>query len=732
MPSFSRFDGRYGAVSGAILVLWIVGAFVFVPRIIGDAYAGDSLQIFNAALSGRDVHPLAFYQGLWLRIAWLGLGGLAVGAIVLWAAIRRWARIREGARRLVRADPTASIRDALWLGVAAGLVAGYAQGTIHYGRSLFGFGANLPSVDAIWLAGIPGALSGAILAAAIVLLLGYGDGLRVRSNRPVSFRIVALVLSAFALYSALVPIPRVHTLAKLALATGAGVQISALLTARWVGVRRWLRPVTLVLAAMGIGLGAGLPTTRWVQESLVLARTPRAAPGAPNVLLIILDTVRAKSMSLYGYQRPTTPEIDDFARRGVVFDAAFSTAPWTLPSHASMFTGRWPYQFTGDWTEPFGDTHPTLAEALTAGGYATGGFVANYAFTTRRSGLSRGFLHYVDHSPSWQRAVSSFWVTRGSVEAVRRWLGIRRRLVRKRGEVVNREFLAWADRQDRPFFAFLNYFDAHDPYEQNEPYTRFWDETPPYWAVRNNRTPSPQELVEFQKAYDGTLTYLDHQIGRLLDQLEERDILENTLVIITSDHGEQFGEHGLHLHSNSLYLPVLRVPLIVVLPEGVPAERRVPTEVSIRDIAATILEVAGMDRSRFGGSPLSRFWSPTGEPAGMVLAQASRNVFSVPGSPVRRGSMSALFYGGFHYILNGDGAEELYRWTTDPDELGNLAGSAAHAAELNCFRQELAGLWMGGDPPLATGNGNHDGDPALTKVSWTGRLSGSRLGGPDC
>ena len=119
--------------------------------------------------------------------------------------------------------------------------------------------------------------------------------------------------------------------------------------------------------------------------------------NSPNVLLIVLDTVRADHLSLYGYERPTTPNLERLAKRGIRFDNARATAPWTLPSHASMFTGHWPHELGAKWMTPLRGNLPTLAEYLGAHGYATAGFVANVVYCSQETGLARGFTHYEDY-----------------------------------------------------------------------------------------------------------------------------------------------------------------------------------------------------------------------------------------------------------------------------------------------------------------------------------------------
>nr|MDP9179186.1 sulfatase-like hydrolase/transferase [Gemmatimonadota bacterium] len=189
---------------------------------------------------------------------------------------------------------------------------------------------------------------------------------------------------------------RIHPLAALVLALGIAVQTARVVAGHPRGMRRVVRSTLPVMAALVAVAGLGHNSWRRLSELRTVAELPPAAQGAPNVLLIILDTVRALNLSLYGYPRQTSPALDRFARRGVVFDRAISASPWTLPSHATLFTGRWPHELNADWRVPLDAAYPTVAEVLAQRGYATAGFVANAHNAGRESGLARGFHHYED------------------------------------------------------------------------------------------------------------------------------------------------------------------------------------------------------------------------------------------------------------------------------------------------------------------------------------------------
>ena len=367
---------------------------------------------------------------------------------------------------------------------------------------------------------------------------------------------------------------------------------------------------------------------------------PSPSAAAPNVLLIVLDTVRADHLSLYGYDRPTTPALERWARRGILFSEARATAPWTLASHASLFTGRWPHELGVRWMTPLGTTVPTLAEHFGSRGYATAGFVANLIYCSYDTGLDRGFTHYEDYvlerlmalrtASLIDQAVTELSALSGLVDAgpfrsLRAAIGrsFFPREQRKDAGAINRAFVGWLSQRPepaRPFFAFLNYMDAHSPYvlppgaahrfglkpESRDDFqllNRHWDSidklrlAPRYRALRAD-------------SYDNCIAHLDEGLGKLLDELAGRGVLDRTLVIVTSDHGEGLGEHGLFDHGESLYRTEIRVPLLIV-PPAAPRTRGVVSQaVSLRDLPATIVELAGQGTgSPFPGRSLSRLWA---------------------------------------------------------------------------------------------------------------------------
>jgi arylsulfatase A-like enzyme len=240
-----------------------------------------------------------------------------------------------------------------------------------------------------------------------------------------------------------------------------------------------------------------------------------------------------------------------------------------------------------------------------------------------------------------------------------------------------------------PFFVFINYFDAHEPYLPPRPYdTRFGPgrERGRYsplhrwlWDVSVGHRPmQPEDVREEVDAYDSALAYLDDKVAALLDDLSRRRLLDDTIVIVTSDHGEEFGEHGVFDHGYTLYRQALHVPLIIVGGQRVPKGLRITSPVSLRDIPATIVDTLGMKGdSPFPGEPLTRVWSGQPEAAKTVdhglLTELTRVAGQPDWFPASKGDMKGAFFGTFHYILGGDGAEELYQWGSDAGEHHNLA-----------------------------------------------------------
>jgi arylsulfatase A-like enzyme len=590
------------------------------------------------------------------------------------------------------------------------------------------------SAEVAWMAPLADLLAFVPFA----LLLSLAAWLR---PRLVSVR-VATFLFAFLFFAALaLSFQGLAAFAAPLLAAGLAVETSRQVASRADAFLRFVRRSLVVLAGLSIAAGVCVPIwQRWSDARQTPEAQDPAAADAPNVLLVTLDTVRAHNLSVYGYPRRTTPNLERLAANGSCFDRAVAPAPWTLPSHASMFTGRFPHELSVSWDRPLANTHPTLAEALAREGYTTAGFVANNYCCQREFGLSRGFAHYEDYPLTIGQLLLSSDLTRvvanqSRVRSLAHRLGFLHPYDswnRKTAATITSDFLSWLSHQDRrPFFAFLNYIDAHTPYLPPPPFDEeFGPKRPPvdpsqpsYEEMMDRRKLSQREIQTELDAYDGAIAHIDDQLNVLFEGLQGQDRLQNTLVIITSDHGELFGEHGLFCHGNSLYWPLLNVPLIISWPNHVPAGKRVALPVSLRDLPATIVDLLDLgERVQFPGASLSRCWDNTAraralEPLltemgpgpggecvcpgcggrGMMLAEVEPGV-TVPVRdwyPNAKEAMQSLILGTKHYIRVASGREELYDIETDPLEQHNLIGSADAKPILEQFRSCLGRLRAG-------------------------------------
>jgi arylsulfatase A-like enzyme len=467
---------------------------------------------------------------------------------------------------------------------------------------------------------------------------------------------------------------------------------------------------------------------QWSEYRAVAALPPPPA-GARNVLLIVWDTVRAGNLSLHGYGRPTSPNLERLAARGVRFDRAFSTAPWTLPSHASLFTGRWPHELSADWQVPLDETHPTLAGYLAAHGYDTAGFVANLDYCGRETGLARDFAHYEDYPIEPLEVLTRYTGLGSRIDLLTPGSVINRLLNEYRGgahdviprakehakaaEAVERSFLGWLSRRGarRPFFAFLNFNDAHSPYEVPDPSAPAFGLRPASYVDRltlrswDTLDKATLTLAHVQMAtdlYDESIRHMDRRLGTLLDELSRRGVLEETLVIVVSDHGEHLGDHLLFAHGCSLYRQLVGVPLVIAGQAGVPAGRVVSEPVSLRDIPATVVDLLGLaDSSPFPGRSLARCRDADATAAAAaaepILMETNRPIglMNQGREPVAKGPMKAIVAEGMHYIRAADGREELFLLDNDPEERSNLAPYPFASESLLRLRARLSAMARG-------------------------------------
>lgn len=585
------------------------------------------------------------------------------------------------------ARPLLSGRDIILSGVWFGLASGLLVAAIHAFRRLVLGQLIWHSHAEVWMAPLAQTIilgSVAVLGAAITSF-----------DRRGMARIVAVAALGFlGAFSVLLIFGAMARWAAALLALGVAVQGTRLFAAapeRW--RRRLIRSgatMAVLSSTLGVGSwGAGAATRARIRASL-----PAAPAGAPNVLLVILDTVRRDHLSLYGFARPTSPALERWAASASVFEAAVATAPWTLPSHGSLFTGKMGSTLGGEWEKPLQGLPVTVGEVLRNHGYATAGFAGNLLYVTRETGLTRGLTDFEDypltaqqvmlHSPIVQTALVRDLLDARSLATLKR--SVRRfNLSLERppsseyrpAPAITDGFLEWQSKQGlRPFFGVLNYFDAHAPYQAPQ-------------EILGQFGPSEVRL----NRYHAAIAYLDREVDRLLLELGRRGVLDQTVVVVAADHGELFGEQRLTGHANALYLPLLRVPLLIRFPRRV-AAARIPEVVSLRDVPATILELAGIAApNEFGGGSLmSLLGGDSTKPRSAAISELSQGIRVNKNFRNATTWLQSATDQEHHFIRNGQGEEELYRWAVDSLELTNLAGLPASAAVIDRMRARLDSL----------------------------------------
>ncbi len=317
-----------------------------------------------------------------------------------------------------------------------------------------------------------------------------------------------------------------------------------------------------------LGIAAFLPAGCWNSDD-----------PAQNVIIISIDTLRADRLGCYGYERPTSPFLDCFAASGTLFENAVAQAPWTLPSHTTMLTGKFPHRNgVVDESKKLSRNVPTLAAMLSDRGFITGAFV-NSHWISAAQGLDQGFLTF-----------KPFKETIGNM-----------------GKAITTQAVDWLKQYSKkPFFLFIHYYDVHSSYSPDPRYRAMF--TRPYSGTADGSTGellavrdgthaySDEDVGHVSDLYDAEIRQLDDQLKRLFGHVRDLDLDKNTLVVITSDHGEEFMEHGCVLHGRTMYSEIINVPLVMRGP-GVPENRRVEELAMVADIVPTALARLGIDHA---------------------------------------------------------------------------------------------------------------------------------------
>jgi arylsulfatase A-like enzyme len=314
------------------------------------------------------------------------------------------------------------------------------------------------------------------------------------------------------------------------------------------------------------------------------------------VLFIVVDTLRADHLPLYGYATGNTPNLDQFAKDAVRFDAAFANASWTRPSFASILTGRYPASHrTMSKADALPDEVVTLPEALRDAGYATRGIATNFNVAPFFN-FQQGFDEYRYLEPNFvlganDTAAKLLFIQflRQRIETVRAKSGrVEVGSAYQDASVVNRNLLEMLDAGPKaPWFMFAGYMDPHDPY-----YPHPYDGTA--YARAAHQEPNPDEAPALRKLYDGEITFWDEHFGALIAELKKRGVYDELTIILTADHGEEFHEHGGFWHGTTLYDEQVRVPLLVKLPGGEMRGNTVRHWVQSIDLMPTLLQRAGV------------------------------------------------------------------------------------------------------------------------------------------
>lgn len=406
----------------------------------------------------------------------------------------------------------------------------------------------------------------------------------------------------------------------------------------------------------------------------------------PNILLIVIDATRAKNLSLYGYSRPTTPNLERFAERCVVYDTAISPAGWSLPAHASMFTGLYPSKHGAHDQHKFlSPEHITMAEWLHARGYDTLAFCDN-AYVGPSTGLDRGFDRFnkdFNNTPDYLREIN-----RKLNIGLASLLGQRDSGARHANKQVQ-SALRHLQPSEKPFFMFIHYSEPHAPYRLPRKFRCFMPDGISFRSAQQvNQDPwkyliDPDSMDEedfkaLTAIYDAEIAYADERIAQVLGWFEERNILDETMVIITADHGENIGDHKMMAHKYCLYDTLLHVPLLIQFPTGSVKPDRFTHQVQTLDIFPTIMSMLGEASSETYRS-LQGYDITSSERHEFTIAEQSLPDLTTfykryPGVDVSRydRSLKMIRTDRYKYIWASDGNHELFDLQVDPDEEQNI------------------------------------------------------------
>ncbi|MFC2046278.1 sulfatase [Chloroflexota bacterium] len=586
---------------------------------------------------------------------------------------------------------TETLRTLLFQSSAAGLLAGAFAGLVEV-LLLAAIGGDLSRLHALLWAlvgyGLLGLLMGLFLGAVIFFLRPNSDGATVYAFVWAAvFSLLGLFVVRYRLYRDLFH-EGIRTFSPQGMIFHAALLVvfgALFLLFFWLWRRPALRPLTEARAggaafALLIVLGGVVGFVTGPADSLATAPEgiPPGLESAPNIILIGVDTLRADRLSSYGYTASRSPQIDALAGDGVRYAATTAQASWTKPSFATIFTSLYPSSHTAT-----GKPHrlpqavTTLAEVLSASGYHTGGFADNPSISAS-FGFDQGFADYRYLEPDYLLGGNEAASQLALYQVLRRARAmisgesIYVRHFYQDASVVNHHALDWMQvNRDTRFFLFLHYMDPHDPYFDH-PYNGYGH------ARASDQNPDPSLATEFSSLYDGEVRYLDENLGELFDWLKAEGLYDEALVVLTSDHGEEFQEHDGWWHGQTLYQEQIDVPLIIKYPaaamQGVSGDSSAAPAAVVNDlvqsldIAPTILDVAGVPapETMMGRS----LWSVT-EPVSYTFSEEDHE-----------GNVLQAMRTSTHKLIlanpdnpRGLPAEALFDLIADPEEQRNLAAS---------------------------------------------------------
>jgi arylsulfatase A-like enzyme len=414
----------------------------------------------------------------------------------------------------------------------------------------------------------------------------------------------------------------------------------------------------------------------------------------------MMDATRVDRLSCYGYARPTTPHIDEFAAEGTVYERAFAPEVWTLPVASSIFTGLRPHHHGVTFRRPqLSSEHATLASLLAEQGYATWGVSSN-AWISGATGLNRGFDEFQEPYRLLENSTLpkvSDWINRFYASFIYRRKD-------KGARHIGRSVKAWLQakrngRADRPFFMFLHFLEPHYPYRPPRPFDSLYlpDQQILEKARKIRHLPSEHfagkivldedDFELLNRLYDAEITYMDAQLGQLHRMLDESGLLETTAIILFADHGENIGHHGMLDHHFCLYDSLIHVPLIIRYPPKFPEGERIQELVQTQDIFRTVLELAGLKKDQSSDETQSLLPEEVRtNPRDHIFAETSEANLSrierknpVKDISVYNRKLWAVRTSRHKYIEGSDGSKEFYDLQDDPGEAHNLANKQPRA-----------------------------------------------------